>query len=510
MSLLKKLIKPRFLAAMLSYVLTLFTNCALTADWKISTQFATQGTYTDNLQLNNTKTVSSNNQGSKKESDFFIDLTPGLVITGKGRRLNLDFAYSPQYIHYLSASSDDKMNHRLQLNMQSELYQEHLFLDASATAQQEVIDSLSPSSGDAINPTGNTQTTYTYQITPSYKSRFGRFVNLGIHFENNGVFYSDEGSNSIGYRSQIELSNGSALTALRWGINAEDELVEFKNNKNEDDLNVEQTSTELKNITASLGYQFSARWQMMTRFGYEENNYAALTETNGEHWEFSNTWIPTTRTTFQLGAGYRYFGWSPILEFSHRHKHSAWTASISRNISSARNERLQNDVYVFKDAFGETVVPDTGDRLAVRPNTALATSATFISSQFQTGYTIQMRRNTLGTTIRYTLREYEGAKNNDETFGASLFWTRKLTGLTSSHLALSWDKNKRDEGANFIQPMAITQSTSANEVTNFTIDTGLSRQLSARTNLDLQYRFLDSDQYTENRVTLGLRMMWSD
>jgi uncharacterized protein (PEP-CTERM system associated) len=509
MLLLKKLTKTRFLAAMLSYLLILFVSSTLAADWKVSKQMSTQVIYSDNLQLNNTQIITTSDK--KSESDFFVDVTPGLVVTGKGRRINLDFAYSPQYIRYLSNSSNDTFNHRLQANMQSELYEEHIFFDLTATAQQEVIDSLAPSSGDAINPTGNTQTTYTYRIAPSYKNRFGRFVNLGINFETNGVFYSDQGGDSIGYLSQIELSNGSALNALIWEINAENERVEFtQNNGTENTLITEKPTTETNDISTSLGYKFSERWQLMTRFGYEKNNYVALNENNSEHWQFSGTWTPTTRTTLQLGMGYRYFGWSPILELNHRHKHSAWTVSFSRDISSARNERLQNNVYAFKDAFGETVIPDTGDQLVVRPNTAIPTSATFISSHFQTSYAFQMRRNTLGTTIRYTLREYEEAGQNDETFGASLFWTRKLTGLTSSHLALSWDQNKRDAGINFIQPTLIAQSTLTNEVTNFTVDAGLSRQLSAHTNLDLQYRFLDSDKYTENRVTLGLRMTWSN
>ncbi|MBV5309619.1 TIGR03016 family PEP-CTERM system-associated outer membrane protein, partial [Chromatium okenii] len=334
MLLLKNLINPRFLAAMLSYLFFLFINSTLAADWKVSKQMTIQGTYSDNLKLNNTKIIT--NDDKKSESDFFIDMIPGLVVTGKGRRLNFDFAYSPQYIHYLSDSSSDKFNHRLQANMQAELYKEHLFFNLTTTAQQEVIDSLAPSSGDAINPTGNTQTTYTYRISPSYKNRFGRFVNLGINFENNGVFYSDQGSNSIGYLSQIELSNGSALTALKWGVSAENERVEFTQSNGadvtENTLILEKPTTEKNDISTSLGYKFSERWQLMTRFGYEKNNYVGLNENNGEHWEFSGTWTPTTRTMFQLGMGYRYFGWSPLLELNHRHKHSAWTVSFSRDI----------------------------------------------------------------------------------------------------------------------------------------------------------------------------------
>ncbi len=464
------------------------------ADWNVSKQLTTQTTYTDNLYL-----VSDNNLGkAKKEGDLFFDFAPGIVVTGKGRHLNLNFAYSPQYIHYLSAQVDDQINHRLQMNATSEIYQNHLFFDLNVSAQQELIDSLGVASRDAVNPTENIQTTYIYSIAPNYKSRLGNFANFNFVFEKNGVFYSEEGKNSSGYLNQIDLSNNSSATALSWAISFKNQEINFDNDVTS---TIAQEPTQKFNLaTGSIGYQLNERWQLIVLAGYEDNDYAALSETSGEQWQFSGIWTPTMRTRLYFSAGHRYFGWSPSLEWTHRSKHSAWTASFSRTVTNSHTERLNNEAYSFKDAFGDVVVPDTGKRLTVQPGTATPTSLNFINSQFQTGYTVQARRNTIGATIRYLLHEYEGIAQDETTAGASLFWTRRITGLTTSHLALNWDKNQRQTSI----------FSNEQESMNFSIDTGLTRQLSHRTNLDLQYHFFDGEEYTENRLTLGLRITWQD
>lgn len=463
----------------------LASSPAWAADWSVSRQLTTRGTYTDNLNLDATDATDA-------KSGFFVDLAPGLVVTGTGRRLNLNLAYSPQLIHYLSSSDNDELNHRLQANAQSELYRDHLFLDLSATARQELIDPLGPSGGDATSPTGNLQTTYTYSISPSYKNRFGRQAVLNVSVAHDGVLYSEQGDDSPGFSSQIGLSSGPAFGALNWGISAQNERLEFE----------ESAATSFGNVDGSLGYRFNGRWRIDTSAGYENNDYSSLNETSGANLQASGTWTPTRRTSFKLGIGQRYFGWTPTLDFSHRSKRSVWTASYTRDVSSARNDRRQSDVFAFEDAFGEPIVPATGDTVTVRPGEATPTSATYVSNNFQAGYTLQTRRSTLGTSLRYVLREYEGLTQDEETAGASLFWSRRLTTLTSGNMALSWDRSERRNTAD--------ADLDADESNNFNFNAGLSRQLSARTNLDLQYRFVDGEDYTENRITLGLRMSWSD
>ncbi len=481
-------------AVMLLSLATLSSHPAWSADWTLSKQLTTQVTYTDNLLLNATN----------KKSDVYVEITPGLVVTGKGRRFNLDLAYSPQYLHYFSSGEDDVLNHRLQANAQSELYQDHLFLDASATAQQELINALGPSSRDAINPTGNLQTSYTYSLAPRYQNRFGQTAKLDIGVENNGVFYSDVGSNSIGYKSHIDLSSGTASGKLSWGITAEHERIEYADSASNQfsyTTVADQSTTQFSKTSGTLGYQINPHWHVDTRAGYEDNNYVSLNETSGALWEASSLWTPSPRTSLRAGVSYRYFGWAPVLEFSHRSKRSAWTASFTRDVSSARNERMQNNVYSFKDAFGEPVVPVTGDALTVLPNGSIPISSTFISNTFQTGYTLSTRRSTFGASLGYVLRQYEGLTQDEETANATLFWTRRLTQLTSSNLTLGWDRTQRRD-------TAADNTTGTGD--QLTVNAGLTRKLSERANLDLQYRFLDGADYSENRVTLGLRMNWSD
>lgn len=473
-------LKSGYLKSGIFCVAALLWTPAWTADWKTSAQLALEGTYSDNLFLDKTDKV----------GDFFLDITPGIVITGKGNRLNLDLAYSPQYLHYLTVSSEDQLNHRLQANAQTEIYKDHLFFDASVTANQELIDSFGPSGGDATNPTGNLQTTYTYSLAPSYKNnRFGRHAELNVSFVNDGVFYSEEGDNSIAYTSQIELLSGPSLGALQLGMIAEDEHIEYE----------DSPTDRFTSLMGSAGYQYNNRWRIDGLAGYEDNNYPSLTATSGTQWEIAGTWTPNARTSLKLGTGYRYFGWTPVLEFSHKRKRSVWTASYTRDITSARNARGQLNVFEFENAFGEPVVPETGDTLNVPVGQAPPTSSTYISNNFQTGYTLQTRRSTVGASIRYELREYEGSLQDEASASTTLYWTRRLTGLTSTNVSLGWDRiERRDTLADSL----------VDEQNDFNLDLGLSRQLSVRTNVVLRYGFLNSDDYTENIITIGLRTNW--
>lgn len=64
------------------FLFALITSMSLpvfAADWKLSRQLSLKGTYSDNIELDD----------AEKTSDFFVELTPGFVLQGKGRRLNL-------------------------------------------------------------------------------------------------------------------------------------------------------------------------------------------------------------------------------------------------------------------------------------------------------------------------------------------------------------------------------------------------------------------------------------
>jgi uncharacterized protein (PEP-CTERM system associated) len=453
---------------------------AFAADWKLSRQLSLKGTYSDNIDLD----------GTEKTSDFFVELTPGFVLQGKGRRLNLDLAYSLQALHYLNTSSEDKINHRLQANANSELYQDHLFVDVNLTARQELKDALAPSGWDATNTSENLQDSYTYLVAPYFKNRFGRQAELTFRVENDGVFYSEDGDDSLGYRAKLNLLSGPALGQFRWSLNAENEYVDYQ----------EGPRDRFSKVVGGLGYQIDNRWQIDVSGGYEDNSYDSLNETGGGLWEGLITWTPNERAAVKLGSGYRYFGWSPSLEVNYRHKRSVWTTSYQRDVSSARSDRLRTQVYEFEDAFGEAVTPETGTDLDVSVDTATPDSSVYINNRFDSAWTLQTRRSSLGVSLGYVLREYDDDSRDEATLQARLHWSRRLSAHTSGNLGLNWSRRELDSNVS---------SSSNLDRQDYGFDAGLTRRLSEQAYVDIKYGFRDDgEESAENRVTLGLRLNW--
>lgn len=449
------------------------------ADWTLSKQLTVQATYSDNVDL----------EDSGGEGDFFIELTPGIAAQAKGRRLSFDLAYSLQALKYLSTSSEDKINHRLQFDAQSELYRDHFFVDASIDVDQELIDPLGPAVVDATSTSDNLQTTSTYSISPYYVARLGRQAELTVRLEHDGVLYGETGGDSYGYRTEVELNSGSAWQVLQFGITGELEQVEYSDGP----------SNRFSTIEGTIGYRLNRLWLLEVSAGYEDNDYVATNETTGAVFESSLTWTPNPRTTIMAGVVKRYFDWSPKLDLSYRRKRSVWTASYERDVSSAREDRARRRVFSFEDAFGETVTPDTGASPGVPVDSALPSSAVFISHRFDAAWTVQTRRSTLGVSLGYVLREYEEAAEDDGTISANIDLSRRLGRKTSGDLSLSWSQRE-------------TRNTSTDETTaerdQYSLTAGLSRQVSARASTDLQYGLRDSGDGIENRITLGLQLSW--
>ena len=103
------------------------------AQWTITPSVTVEGTYSDNINLSH----------DNEQSDQVLEIVPAVRIQGEGRRLRLNFDYSAQGLHYFENTNDDEVNHRLQSGLNSELIENHLFLDATANISQQLIECIS-------------------------------------------------------------------------------------------------------------------------------------------------------------------------------------------------------------------------------------------------------------------------------------------------------------------------------------------------------------------------------
>jgi uncharacterized protein (PEP-CTERM system associated) len=453
-------------------------STASAADWQLSKQVALEGNYSDNINLDDTDKV----------SDFFATFTPGIVLQKTGRYLNVDLAYSPRFVNYISESNNNRIDNNLQLNAQSELIENHFFVDLVATADQTYINAFD-ARGDADNNTDNIQTTYSYALSPLLRSNVGGFADAELALEQTGVFYSNQGADSYGYGASLAINaDRDFFGRLLWGVLAETERVEYDSDQN-----------DFSTFSVTVGYQLTRRLAVDLFAGYEDNSYASPDATSGVLWGAGFTWIPTSRTELSVQYGETYFGTTSNIEFRHQRKRSVWQASYTRQLATARSQVASTPVYSFEDPFGDPTLPDVADTAPVSVETALPTTTVFIADQLNAEYTLLTRRSTFTANGAYVRRDYGGGDDGQTAIQLGLNVTHDLSTRLSALAGLNWQQT--DQGTT-----ATTNNADTND--NLALRAGLRRSLNEHWNVNALYLLQTGTDYTENRFTLGVAADW--
>ena len=146
------------------------------------------------------------------------------------------------------------------------------------------------------------------------------------------------------------------------------------------------------------------------------------------------------------------------------------------------------------------MTPETGADLNVPVDTATPDSSVYINNRFDTTWTLQTQRSSLGVSLGYVLREYDDASKDEATVQARLYWSRRLSAHTTGNLGLNWSQRERDSDVSDESDL---------DRHDYGFDAGLTRRLSDQTYVDVQYGLRNDDEDSvENRVTLGLRLNW--
>ncbi|MBK5940395.1 TIGR03016 family PEP-CTERM system-associated outer membrane protein [Halochromatium roseum] len=455
-----------------------FCNVASAADWNFSKQVALDTTFSDNINLSE----------SNKESDVFASLTPGFVLQGTGRHLDVNLAYAPRLLYYLSESTNNRVDNNLQANATTRLYEDRLSVDFSASARQTFIDPFQ-ARGDAANNTDNVQTTYSYAIAPLLRTSLGRYANASLGLEQSGIFYSEQGTDSYSYGANFELrSDSNYFGRLLWGLLAETERIEYDEGHN-----------EFSSFSAILGYQLSRRLAVDLFAGYENNSYASANDTRGFLWGGGFSWTPTPRTSLRAEFEEHYFGTTSSVEFRHRRRRSVWSATYSRELTSARTQVDAIPVFNFETPFGDPTIPNVTQNQIIGVDNALPNSDVFIADRLNARYALEMRRGVLTANARYVHRDFSGSDNDQSAVQLGVDYTHQLSGKLSGLAALNW--RQTDQSSSVI-------STDADRNEQLALRTGLRKNLSQHWNLDFSYQLQSGDDYTENRVTFGIAADW--
>ena len=455
---------------------------ATAADWKFTAGVGATETYTDNVTLS---------ASGARNSDFVTSITPTISAKKDGARLKVDARYSMQNLFYARESERNTIFHQLSARANAALYERELFLDTSAAISQASVSPLSASGTDNINSTNNLANVRTISVSPYWMHRFGSTATLNARYTASRVSnYTNEFSGSTNNTYSAGLASGSAFGRVSWGLNFLQQNADY-----EDRSNVRLSST-----SASLGYLVSPRLRLTGTFGTESNQFATATGSapSETFWNTSVAWAPSSRTSFDLGFGRRFYGNTWNFAFRTRGPHSTWTADYTESLQTSNNQlatsgaaatvaqRQVTDIFLFNRTTLTNQV-----FLSKRFATAFAWNkgkSEFRLEAFHSSQTTQIDQDT--NTVSQSLVTGNTANSNDiflltndfKQVGVSGIWNRKLTALISSNVTLGVTRNT-------FSGLNRTDTTSSVQV-------GLNRQFSSNLNgsLSLRHQNRDSDQ----------------
>ncbi|MDC8756868.1 TIGR03016 family PEP-CTERM system-associated outer membrane protein [Janthinobacterium fluminis] len=295
---------------------------ARAADWSVAPALRLRESYSDNALLA---------PPEQARGDFISEISPSLVVHGKGPRLRLDLAYSLQQILY--QRRPDRSNHQLQADANGELLQDWLYVDARASVSQQNVSGFGPQALDNLAVPGSQSTVQATQISP-YLRRHLRGL----------------GSAELRY-THAEVSNGDALLTVK----TDELLLDLVGDTGAGGLgwdahldrrqtrNRRQGTRQASKAALSLRYMLSSHFNVFASAGYEREAYAAAdgAAPGGRHWSLGLGWYPSNRSNIVVSAGKRFFGNTYAVDANYRSRRINWSLGYHEDISNTPAQLLR-------------------------------------------------------------------------------------------------------------------------------------------------------------------------
>ncbi len=484
----------------LAVALLTITTSSIGGEWRGGAGVTPGLIFTDNVCL------SSDN----KQSELIATAAPDIYLNTEGRRFNLGLAAAVE----INSLSDERLvelncqggafggrsqfNPRGNLNLQTTLVDQWLYLDASASAQQSSVSPFFATGDDTLNRTGNANTVYSYGIAPRIQRRFKDFAELLLSYSLNEQSNSSDLVNDT--RSQtavVDLNSQGEGGAFFWRIRGDYNLLEYSQS-----VALQERDNELSSVRATTGYQVSTAWQFNATAGQEFNDFVSISDDiDGEFWDLGVVWQPNARTSIDAGYGDRFFGAAPRFSARYRHKRSVVQISYARDLTYDRNLRTLQDPLPSENAFGQQIDPSSGQPLALGDTPTTVSNSPILDERFTLSYAFQGRRSGLQISASHSdqTRTEDG---RDSTFSnVSISGDRALAQNLNVFTSVSYGEQVGDVLGG--QQIADSQT--------YRFSFGFNRSFNQNINAILRYDWTDrqseilGDAYRENRLTLNFR-----
>ena len=478
--------------------------------WFLQPRLSLAEIYTDNV---------NHDPDIGAEHDFVTQIQPGISVIRDSTRLRLNLDYQLQGLVYARGTNDDDVYQRLFGRLDAEPVPGWLYLDASASIGQTIVDATQNLSVTNIVGKKNRTEVRTFGLAPYLRHDFGP-LRTYVRAEKRLTRYERGASDSDATLYAVRLDNSDRSSTMNWSIDYQDEKYDRETAQD----------VRFRNLEGQLRYRLMNQVSLLGRAGRADNSYQGVDDRrNGGYWAAGVGW-QSRLISVDLFGGSRdkgiTLGWTPNIrtsaEIEYRNRKvgrifgPTWRARITHKTRRSRigfqyreTTLAYEQVVPFRDNLVQVqVTPDQGlaffDPVTGEPLIAVGneffslTDSTFNRKRGSLSYFYQLARSRYQFSIYRQKRTELATQEKQDSRGLNASWSWRFGSKT--RLSVFYNLQRSDF------------STTAGPVDYRLFSIGINRSVGVRSELDLSYlrSSQDSDSgsnnFTENRVTLSFRI----
>lgn len=316
--------------------------------WEITPSIGVELTQTDNATL----------RSDNKQSDLIVRTSPGIRIQGESARAKAYIDFKLQQIDYTQTPGRDRTQRALNATGTLEVLDNWLFLDLSGRISRQALSVFgTPASGsDSVN--ANVIETTTYQAAPYIQGRLFGGTEYRVRFDNTWFSAKNGPMRDTTIQAlQANLSGGTGLSKLTWGLAANAQETSYANNR----------KNETDSLRANLVYMLNPQLRFTAIGGRESNDYIDFRQQSSSITGWGVEWAASERTKLGWTQENRYFGTGHNFNFTHRTPRTAWRLSDSRDVMIRTPQTMSFSMGTYFEMLNEQLrssMPDEQERTA--------------------------------------------------------------------------------------------------------------------------------------------------
>ncbi len=498
-------------------ILLLLLFCdSMAADWEFRPRLGLGTILTDNL---------NQDPPGQAESAIVGEVTPGFSLRRQGGRLGVNLDSDFQSL-YAVPQGDYNFSPSVRGVANSELYQDHLFFDASAYVSRVATNSNRPQGNYSLMGQNSTIAS-AYNLNPYLLNNFNDYAVSRLSYNFSNVLFNDtnnggndnteDASNGQIHQFSASLVNGRRFPVLFWQLN----YSSYYQNQQQQGQN-----DNAQSASAEVGYPLNRAWSLLARGGYEGGQVSDINTKNGFYGEAGASWTPNRYLGVTALQGFNSSEYSLMLnptirtqlEVSRRrldvgvNPGSSWSAALRHNTQFSTwavnySEQVTNTQQQFAT---QSLFDNQGNPVTQQGPPPTLTDQNYKSRNLQGSIGYNRGRSTFTITAYDQRQEYQDNFNNEHLYGGGASWTRLLTARTRSLLQGNWYRTDYSQGGGnsdfWVTRIGLEHSFTPNasgqlSYTHFNDNGNNGTNGTNRNNGNLQ-----NNNYRENRIEMNVLM----